>query len=171
MSFKYLGANITSTRNLKEEVKTQTTKASLISGYLRDIIWQNKYMSSRSKVRIYKACGRPIMTYGIETRADNTTTKRLLRTTEVRTLRSITGYTLYDWKRSEDVRETCEVEEVRWARNKRREWRDHMDRMPNDRLAKIARENRPNTPRPPGRPPIRWYESRSSSSQLFLGNH
>lgn len=90
----------------------------------------------------------------------------------MRTLRSITGYTLYDRKRSEDIIETCEVQDVvRWARNRRREWRDHVDRMPNDRLAKTAKEKRPNTPRPPGRPPIRWYESWSSSSQLFLGNH
>ena len=32
MTFKYLGANITSSRNLKEEVKAQTTKASFILG-------------------------------------------------------------------------------------------------------------------------------------------
>ncbi|XP_056635926.1 uncharacterized protein LOC130444672 [Diorhabda sublineata] len=38
MSFKYLGANITSNRNVKNEVKAQTTKASLISGYLKDVI-------------------------------------------------------------------------------------------------------------------------------------
>lgn len=171
MSFKYLGANITSTRNIKEEAKAQTTKASLISGFLRDIIWRNKHMSTRSKVRIYKTCVRPIMTYAIETRAENTTTKRLLRSTEMRTLRSITGYTLLDHKRSEEIREICEVQDiVRWSRNRRRGWRDHVSRMPNDRLVKIAREKRPNTPRPPGRPPKRWYDSWSSSSQLLLGN-
>lgn len=172
MTFKYLGANITSNRNLKEEVKAQTTKASQISGYLRDIIWRNKYMSTRSKVRIYKTCVRPVMTYAIETRAENTITKRLLRTTEMRTLRSIAGYTLYDQKRSEEIREICEIQDVvRWARNRRREWRDHVNRMPDDRLAKIVKDKRPNTPRPPGRPPTRWYESWSSASQLLLVNH
>lgn len=172
MSFKYLGASITSARNLKEEVKAQTTKASVISGCLRDIIWRNKYMSNKSKVRIYKTCVRPIMTYAIETRAENTTTKRLLRTTEMRTLRSMSGFTLLDRKRNEEVREMCEVQDVvRWARGRRREWRDHVNRMPNDRLAKIAKDKKPNTPRPPGRPPTRWYESWSSSSQQHQGNH
>lgn len=38
MRFRYLGINITSSRNIKEEVKDQTTKASIISGYLRDIV-------------------------------------------------------------------------------------------------------------------------------------
>jgi len=46
MTFKYLGANITSNRNLKE---AQTIKAAM-SGYLRDIIWRNKYVRSKSKI-------------------------------------------------------------------------------------------------------------------------
>ena len=61
MNFKYLGVTITSSRDLEKEVKAQTVKASLISGYLRDIIWQNKYMLVDSKTRIYKTCVRPII--------------------------------------------------------------------------------------------------------------
>ncbi|XP_044760217.1 uncharacterized protein LOC123317675 [Coccinella septempunctata] len=160
MSFKYLGANITSNRNLKNEVKAQTTRATLMSGYLRDFFWRNKYVSTRSKVRIYKTCVRPVMTYAIETRAENTATKRLLRTTEMRALRSIAGYALLDRKRNEEIREICDIQDVvRWARKRRRAWRDHVDRMSDERLAKIAKEERPNTSRPPGRPPTRWYES------------
>ena len=34
MNFKYLGVTITSSRDLKKEVRAQTLKASLISGYL-----------------------------------------------------------------------------------------------------------------------------------------
>ena len=86
INFKYLGVTITSNRDLEKEVKAQTLKASLISGYLRDIIWRNQYMPVDIKTRIYKTC----VTYSIETRAENSTTKRLLRTTEMRTLRGIT---------------------------------------------------------------------------------
>lgn len=166
MSFKYLGANITSNRNLKSEVKEHTVKASLISGFLRDVIWRNKYMSINSKVRIYKTCVRPILSYAVETRAETTTTKRLLRTTEMRTLRSITGYTLRDRQRSEEIRNKCNTEDiVRWSRMRRREWNNHVERMSDDRLAKIARKERPNTTRPIGRPPKRWHESWTSTSQ------
>ncbi|XP_045462511.1 uncharacterized protein LOC123672460 [Harmonia axyridis] len=166
MSYTYLGSNITSTRNLKEEVNSQITKASLISGYLRDIIWRNKYMSLSSKVRIYKTCVRPIMTYGIETRAENAETKRQLRTTEMRVLRHIAGYSLLDHKRNEEIRDICGIQDVvRWARIRRRNWRDHVDRMPDNRLPKIAKTKRPNTARLPGRPPKRWYESWTSASQ------
>ena len=169
MQFKYLGACITSDRDLKEEVKAQTTKASLISGYLRDVIWRNKHLSIESKTRIYKTCVRPVMTYAIETRAENTTTKRMLRTTEMSILRAMSGISLLQHIRSEEIRDRCEIQDVvRWARGRRREWRDHVDRMDDTRLPKIAKNGRPSGTRPPGRPPTRWYESWSSTSQLRL---
>ena len=49
MNFKYLDVTITSSRDLEKEGKAQTLKASLLSGYLRDIIWRNKYMSEIAK--------------------------------------------------------------------------------------------------------------------------
>lgn len=169
MSFKYLGVNITSTRNLKQEAQNQTIMAARVSGFLRDVIWRNKHMSIESKTRIYKTCVRPIMTYAIETRAETAATKQLLRATEMKTLRSITGKTLRDREKSSDIRALCDIQDVvRWARSRRRAWRDHVDRMADDRLAKQAKEGKPNTRRPIGRPPKRWYESWSSESQLRL---
>ena len=43
MSFKYLVVNITSIRNVKKEVQTQTMAAARPSRYLRDVIWSNEY--------------------------------------------------------------------------------------------------------------------------------
>lgn len=57
MGFSYLGVETSSDRYLVNEVRTQANKAARIAGYLRDTIWQNKYMSMKSKIRIYKACG------------------------------------------------------------------------------------------------------------------
>jgi len=68
MIFRYLGANITSNRKLEKEVQVQI-KVDIMSGYLRDIIWRDKYTSFKSKIRIYKTCMRPVMTYANETRA------------------------------------------------------------------------------------------------------
>ena len=104
-------------------------------------------MSVDSKTKIYKTCVRPIMTYGIKTRAKNTTTKRLLRTTEMRTLRGITGCSLRDHTQ-------CGIlDVVKWGHIRRREWRDHVDRMDNMRIPKIAKEGDPTSKRPPERPP------------------
>jgi len=47
MTFNYLGAKITSNRDLKEEIRA------IVSGFLRNLIWRNKHMSI-SKIRMYK---------------------------------------------------------------------------------------------------------------------
>ncbi|XP_045465000.1 uncharacterized protein LOC123674152 [Harmonia axyridis] len=166
MSFDYLGIQITSSQNRTNEVNGQANKASRISGALRDIIWSNTFMNKKAKVRIYKTCVRPVLTYATETRADNQKTKNIIRTTEMKILRNISGYTLRDRKRNTDIRHECQVEDiVRWGRKRRRAWNDHVDRMTTGRLAKIARDGIPRTRRPLGRPPKRWMDSWSSISQ------
>lgn len=72
-------------------------------------------MTVKSKVRIYKTCIRPIMAYASKTRTETTVTKKMLRTTEMRTLRFIADYTLRDRKRNEEVRSICNIQDiVRW---------------------------------------------------------
>ena len=73
--FNYLGVEISAKRDLKQEVKMQTTKAARISGCLYNLIWLNKYMSTDCKVRIYKTNVRPVLTYASETRAETTYTQ------------------------------------------------------------------------------------------------
>jgi hypothetical protein len=125
--FKYLGVSIASNSDLYGEVLEQTQKAAAISGCLREAIWKNEHMNIPSKVRIYKTCVRPIMTYGIESRADTVRTKNLLRTSEMKTLRNISGKTLRDRVRNTEIRRICEVEDVvRWGRQRRRFWNDHV---------------------------------------------
>jgi len=102
MTLKYLGANITRDRNLEEEVQEQTTKAVVIFG---DIIWKNKYMRLRSKIRMYETRARSVMTPVIETRA-KTNIIKLSRTTEMRTLRCITDGTLYGIESVTKVRDS-----------------------------------------------------------------
>lgn len=166
MQTRYLGVNISSSNNTAQEVKMQATKAAVVSGCLRDFIWQNKYMNIESKVRIYKTCVRPILTYAAETRADTSKTKQMTRTTEMKTLRAITNLSLRDRVRSERIRETCNIQDVvRWTRDRRRRWRDHVERMGEGRLARAVQTQRPATGRLPGRPHKRWYESWTSSSQ------
>lgn len=166
MQFKYLGADITSGHDPVKELRGQINKALVMSGCLRDVAWNNKYMRRDSKVRIYKTCVRPIMTYGIETRADTTRTKTLLRTAEMKTLRVIAGKTLRDHERNANIREQCDVcDVVRWGRQRRRQWYEHVRRMDENRLPRRVLEGRPLGSRQPGRPPKRWRDSWQSTSQ------
>jgi len=77
MTFKYHRANVTSNRKLKEKVQVQMTKTVMMSGYLRYNM--EKYISLKSKIKIYRTYVRFIMIYTTETRAETTITKHLLR--------------------------------------------------------------------------------------------
>ena len=70
-----MGVQISSKRNLKEEVKSQVIKGAKFSGCLTNLVWKNKFMSAESKIRIYKTCVRPIITYGAEFKAATIVTK------------------------------------------------------------------------------------------------
>ncbi|XP_057652394.1 uncharacterized protein LOC130891583 [Diorhabda carinulata] len=169
MYFEYLGCKITRTGFLEDEVRRQVNKAATVSRHLKQPIWRNKHLRIPCKSRIYKTCVRPIMTYGAETGAETSVTKRILRTTEMKTLRTITGYTLNDIQRNTDIRERCETDDiVRRVRKRRREWNQHVNRMTTDRIAKIVRNNIPHGRRPVGRPPKRWRDSWQSTSQELL---
>jgi len=162
-SFKYLGGIISSDRNTYMEVRHQTNNAARISGLLRDITWRNRHMTTESKIKIYKAVIRPIMTYGAESRADTAKTKQLLKTTEMNTLRAILGKTRLDRMKNIDILERCNIQTVtKFVKNRRKAWNEHVDRA-EQRLIKLVRDAKPNSKRPPGRPPKRWANSWQSS--------
>lgn len=164
--FKYLGIDAIYDRNIQNETHTQAQKAAAVSGCLRDIIWRNKHISIKAKVRIYKTCIRPIITYAAETRAETARTKAIIRTTKMKTLRAITNNRIQNRIRSSRIREMCDVQDiVKWTRTRSRKWRDHVGRMDQDRLARLTMMQKPNTRRPQGRPPKRWHGSWTSLSQ------
>ena len=128
-------------------------------GLLRDVTRRNKYVTVESKIKIYKAVVRPIMTYGAETRAATTKTEQLLRTTEMHTLRAILGKTRFDRMKNIDILERCNLQEVvKFVKIRRKAWNEHVSRA-EQRLIRLVRDARPNTKRPSGRPPKRWANS------------
>ncbi|XP_014614928.1 PREDICTED: uncharacterized protein LOC106792919 [Polistes canadensis] len=117
-------------------------------------------MSIKSKTRIYKTCIRPIKTYAAETNAESTITERIMRTTEVKTLRTITENSLKGRRSNKEIGEECETQcGVKWIRRK------SVERMNDSRLPKVAKTEKIGTTRPPGRPRRKWNESWISSSQ------
>ena len=85
-----------------------------------------------------------MLTYAAETRADIISTQQLLRTTEMRIIRTIQGKTLRDRVRSEHLRQISGIPDiVDWVGTRKIEWAAYVDRMGEDRLAKVAKECRP----------------------------
>ena len=73
--FSYLGIELSAKRDLKQEVRIQATKAARISGCLYNLVWLNKYMSTESKVRVYKTNVRHVLTNASETKAETSYTQ------------------------------------------------------------------------------------------------
>ena len=114
----YLGAQVSS-GNFYDEVQTQVMKAAKVSECLRDVVWNNKYMSKDCKTRIYKNYIRPILTHSVETRAETTKTKNRLQVAEMKVLRSISGLSLRDKIRNENIRKQCGIIDIlKWTKGR-----------------------------------------------------
>ena len=74
---------------------------------------------------------------------ERTLTKQLLRTTEMRIIRTNHGKTIRD-KIQSDLKEQSEIQNTAdWVGVRRKCWADHVERMPVNRLPKIVRDNSP----------------------------
>jgi hypothetical protein len=92
-------------------------RAARISGCLYNLIWLNKYMSTESKVRIFKTNMCPVLTY-----ASETTYSQQLRTTEMKTIRAIHGKTLRDKIRSDQLQQLSRIQDIiKWTNVRRKE--------------------------------------------------
>ncbi|XP_030767906.1 uncharacterized protein LOC115891558 [Sitophilus oryzae] len=151
MKFKYFSIELSGYGDIETEVRQQTTKA----GCLNDTIWKNKYIGVEVKSRIYKA----ILTYTAETRPDRAKTKRFLETGEMKIIHKITGKTLLDRERRDNIRQTCKVDSINeWVLSRRREWNEHISRMDEGRIVRSAHKS-PLGRRSTGRPRKRWSDN------------
>jgi hypothetical protein len=131
------------------------------------MIWQNKYLSLETKVRIYKSVVRPILTYSVETQADIPKTKQLLGTRELNTLRKTVGKTRLDHVTNQDIRQPCGIQPIReWILKWQEDWDNHTSRMTEDRIVRVVRDNIPKGKRCPGRPKKHWSDKFSLRNRL-----
>lgn len=149
MSFEYLGVNITSNKKLTKKVWTLTIVAARVSEYLTKQYWK------------HNANLQDVCKINTETWAETAATTQLLRTTEIRTLRSNTKETL---------------------RNIHSEKHGYQSPMWNPRHCKMVQNKKTNmetkrltqnckigeTTNPSGRPSRRWFENWILESQLRL---
>nr|XP_018910888.1 PREDICTED: uncharacterized protein LOC109039726 [Bemisia tabaci] len=127
MELKYLGALLTSAKDLETEVQDQALKAARVAGCLNEMVWRNKYMARESKVRVYKTIVRPVLTFAAETRAETKRTKQQFRIVEMKVLRKIAGFQLWDHQTNESIRDACNVQDVaKWTRMRRKMWSEHV---------------------------------------------
>lgn len=115
MYCKYLEVTTANSKNLQQKARIQANQASRILESWGDIIWKNKHIST-------------------ETRADNSKTKSIMKTAEIKTIRTIKKVTLRDQLRTTAIREELKLQDVvRFVRSRCRYWRDYVNRINENR--------------------------------------
>lgn len=101
------------------ECEITPTQRTAISGYVK--LHSQKIKTLECKTRSEKTCIGPIVTHGAETRTKILLTKRVERTTEMKTLRGLTEFSLSDRQRNTNIMGKCQTDNiVRWITQKKR---------------------------------------------------
>ena len=157
--FKYLGATVTPTGDLRTELPIRIGAASGAFNNM-DIIWKASGFSVRTKCRLFNACVLPILLYGCESWHLTKAQERKILSFENRCLRRILGVRWYDRITNDTVRRcthqrpvTTVIKERRWS------WLGHVLRMPADSWPRRALFFQPQGSRRPGRPSFTIHRS------------
>ena len=93
--------------------------------------------------------------YTLETRVEISNARQMFEANEIEVLRLIVGRKI-DRIRSQQMRESCNIQPNNEWVERRREWDEHLTRMDAERLVKISKGNIQVRRRSPGRPTRRW---------------
>ena len=156
-SFVYLGSTIPNTTN---DIIRRTALAAQAFGRLQNVVWRNRDISIKLKVRLYNALILPIAIYAAETWTLTERDKRIITTFEMRCLRCILGVTLFDRLRNDAIREQLGIQKniVDMIRSRQLKWFGHVVRRhQNGYVNTVFREDFIKK-RLPGRPKKRWSD-------------
>ena len=97
--------------------------------------------------------------YGLENWTLTALQKRRIETAEMKLLRPLAGYTIYDHKTNDYIRSELRITGIRDKIDEyRRDWLSQLQRMPRNRIALKSDHYRPQGRRTIGRPKKRWRE-------------
>ena len=171
--FKYLGSTITSTNEVKDEVKIRIAAASRCSWAINDILRSN-LISRATKLRAYTSIIRPIVVYGCETWRLTKQLESMLMVFENGILRRIYGPVrdelTGEWQRrhNADLRDLSRLPPITsYIRSQRLRWAGHVARTDNNSMLKQIAQGIPAGRRPVGRPRMRWKDNIKSDLTLL----
>ena len=159
--FNYLGSILSKETNLKDELIKRIQATSCAYGRLKDRVFNDHDLTTRTKVIVFNECLMHILLYGSETWTLYSHEIKQLRTVQQRHLRNILRIKWDDFVSNEEIlRRSNSVDiEVMLAQN-RLGWLGHITRMDNSRTVKqifygeLVQGNRP-----VGRPRLRYKDN------------
>lgn len=154
-TFKYLGCSITYGK--KSEIENKLNIFNYFCGTIRRTL--GKKVRKETLLKFYKAMAIPAFTYGCECWTLNKDQERRIEAGEMKFLRYVAGYTLFDRRKNEDIRKELNMQSIiQIIKTKQQNWKEHIQRMPTTRITRVAMDYNPKGKRSLGRPVKRWRD-------------
>ena len=135
--FKYLGSMLSSEGDLSCEISYRISSALKRFACLTKPLWKNRYISTDTKLKVYKAVVLPSLLYGSESWAILDSQLKKLEVFHMKCLRQIMGITVRDRVPNTDILRFCKVQSIsELIRKSRLRWLGHIGRMNDVRLPK-----------------------------------
>ena len=138
-NFAYLGSTINRGLTIEQELQTRIGRAASTFKSLRERAWHNKYLTNRTKCRIYECyiLSTLLYGYGAETWTTYARHEKKLNAFHLRCLRRIMGINWWDRITNEEVLSRAGSRSLfQTLKIRRMRWLGHLRRMPDGRLPK-----------------------------------
>lgn len=159
-SFTYLGGLAARDVQLDKEIQARIGKAATTFCRLNDRAWRNRFLTDRTKGRIFEACVLSILLYGAETWPTYMRQEKKIHAFHIRMLRRILGVGWQDKVSNVTVlqRTGCRAL-LEHLKTRRLRWLGHVRRLSDGRLPKDILYGELTTgSRPVGRPMLRFRD-------------
>jgi len=153
--FTYLGCSIS--YQFSNYVEFKLAKFLQLIGTIKRTIFKKVRTETISK--IYNTLVLPTFLYGSQNWTITASQRRRIEAAEMKLLRPLAGYTLYDHETNDYIRHELWITGILDKINEyRRNWFSHLQRMPQNRIPLKSYHYGPERRRTIGRPKKRWRE-------------
>ena len=135
--FTYLGSTISRSVSIDEEVDLRISKASSAFGRLREKVWDRRGITSKTKIKVYRAVVLTSLLYGCESWTVYERHSKKLNRFHLNSLRKILKIRWWDKVPDTEVLEKANLPSIPTLLKKAQlRWAGHVTRMPDSRLPK-----------------------------------
>jgi len=153
--FTYLGCSIS--YQFSNDVEFKLAEFLQLIGTIKWTIF--KKVRKETILKIYNTLVLPTFLYGSENWTLTALQRRRSEVAEIKLLRTLAGYTLYDHKTNDYIHRELQITGILYKRDEyRQNWLLHLQRMPQKRIPLKSYHYRPQGRRRIGRPKKRWHK-------------
>jgi hypothetical protein len=153
--FTYLGCSIS--YQFSNDVELKVAKILQLIGNIKRTIF--KKVRTETILKLYNTLVLPTFLYGTENWTLTASQRRRIEAAEMKLLRPLAGYAIYDHKANDSIRRELQTDNILDKIDEyRRNWLLHLQRMRQNRIPLKSFHYSPQGKRTNGRPKKRWRE-------------